>query len=309
MKKLIFFQLPPPGKYHCFKLRFVLPNLPRILPKKPTSIYPLLILMMSMLLFSCEDQEPVIQDSKTHIFETVDEILEYHSTLKDGFEENYIDVKIEDIKEGDRDIRPSLRSSLSCDLEVSFYRDANSSTDSATVEIYKNSSPWKSYDMEDKQKITVVIDDADSYQYKVTPLGDTSNVDMSLKAGLKFGTKTIFPGIIGSYISTSRTYTCPTPTGGICEINICTDKIWGNATGYLVFVRENGTLIDYYPIDNGKCKTISIDENNNYKFDIAPIGNGTNERYTLRLETPEKDITYTFTEETGSTNILTFDCP
>ncbi len=60
MKKLIFFQLPPPSKSQCSKLKFTLPNFPNILLNKPIRIFSLLILIMSMFLFSCEDQ-PVIR--------------------------------------------------------------------------------------------------------------------------------------------------------------------------------------------------------------------------------------------------------
>jgi len=67
MKNLIFFQLPPPGKSQGYKLKFTLPNLSRILPKKPTSIYALVILMISMFLFSCEVENISTDQNDTRI--------------------------------------------------------------------------------------------------------------------------------------------------------------------------------------------------------------------------------------------------
>src|SRR5690625_1415018 len=51
------------------------------------------------------------------------------------------------------------------------------------------------YTLYDKMKIFVEIDDANEYKYKIIPLGDTSNPYFDLRAGLKYGTKTIYPGI------------------------------------------------------------------------------------------------------------------
>src|SRR5690625_5779453 len=58
-------------------------------------------------------------------------------------------------------------------------------------------------------KIFVEIDDANEYKYKIIPLGDTSNPYFDLRAGLKYGTKTIYPGITGVFTTYPETYTCP----------------------------------------------------------------------------------------------------
>src|SRR5690625_7554927 len=100
-------------------------------------------------------------------------------------------------------------------------------------------------------KILLENEDAKKYNYKSIALGNTSNPYFDLRAGLKYGTKTIYPGITGVFTTYPETYTCPEATGGMCNIEWEITRHSGTATSYhIILFSEDGPL---YELVTGNC--------------------------------------------------------
>src|SRR5690606_27105647 len=122
-----------------------------------------------------------------------EELMEYFKDYEFG-ERGSPPVSFEITNREGLPVTPEIktRNSLKCDVEMTVTSYSGSSTDSATLEVLENDVVIKSYKIFHTPKISLEIDDANEYKYKVTPLGDDSNPNFSLKVGLKYGSKWSF---------------------------------------------------------------------------------------------------------------------
>src|SRR5690625_3054903 len=79
------------------------------------------------------------------------------------------------------------RKSRKCDVEMELSSFPNSSTDSATLEVYEKHILIASYKMYHSPKIVLEIDDANEYKYKIIPLGHVDNPTCYFQVRMKYG--------------------------------------------------------------------------------------------------------------------------
>src|SRR5699024_10844781 len=175
-----------------------------------------------------------------------EELVEYFEEYKFGERGSPpVSIEITDVEGLPATPKIKTRNSAKCDVEITLIGGPPSSTDSAIVEIYENDLLIDSYTLYNEVKILVEIDDANEYKYKVIPLGDTSNPYLTLRVGLKYGTKWIYTGITDVFTTYVETYTCPESTGGMCDIEWEIIRHSGTATSYhILLLPEDGPLYE-----------------------------------------------------------------
>ena len=306
----------------------ILPNFFRKLYNNSFGMYALLMAMMSLFLISCDDPEPTMDDMAVSDewrsmpdLSTLskEELVEYFKEYKFGERGSPpMSIEITDMQGLPATPKIKTRNSLKCDVEITLTSRPSSSTDSANLEIYENDILVDSYKMYHTPKFLWEIDDANEYKYKIIPLGDTSHAEFDLKAGLKYGTKTIYPGITGIFTTYPETYTCPEPTFGNCEIELCTRKLGGDATGYTIVIFENDIPLgvkNTAASSSYSCDSLMIDDSNTYRFLIFVDDSGPNEGFNFSVSTPYLNYGYTFMLNSGTPsygevdNFTYFDCP
>src|SRR5690625_2109002 len=106
-----------------------------------------------------------------------EEIVEYFKENKFGERGSLpMSIEITDVEGLPAKHKIKTRNSLKCDVEMELSTFPNSSTDSATLEVYETDILIESYKMYHSPKIVLEIDDANESKYKIIPLGDTSNL-------------------------------------------------------------------------------------------------------------------------------------
>src|SRR5690625_588222 len=339
MKFLFFeFDLASPHKTvneGCERKNFLitgrmLPNFFRKLRSSSIGMYALLMAMMSLFLFSCDDPEPAMDDMVVSDewrsmpdLSTLskEELVEYFKEYKFGERGSPpMSIEITDVEGLPATPKIKTRNSLKCDVEITLTSRSSSSTDSATLEIYENDILVDSYKMHHTPKFLWEIDDANEYKYKIIPLGDTSNTELYFQVGLKYGSVWVY-NIYGTYTTQPFNYTCPEPTGGICEVEWTITQYAGSATHYdVIFWPTSGPFTNYeggtlYP---GTPLTKTINSNFSYDLLIVPQGSSSSrEFFRFMTSTPylnvgimfDLDMTDPNQQQGEYPNFDYFDCP
>jgi len=339
MKFLFFeFDFAPPHETvneDCERKNFliagrILPNFSRKLRSNSIGMYALLMAMMSLFLFSCDDPGQTMDDMAVSDewksmpdLSTLskEELVEYFEEYKFGERGSPpVSIEITDVEGLPATPKIKTRNSAKCDVEITLIGGPPSSTDSAIVEIYENDLLIDSYTLYNEVKILVEIDDANEYKYKVIPLGDTSNPYLTLRVGLKYGTKWIYTGITDVFTTYVETYTCPESTGGMCDIEWEIIRHSGTATSYhILLLPEDGPL---YELVTGNFLLgdpplpRTVNSNFSYTLYITPTGGGPNEFFTFRTTTPYLNVSMNFNLDMTDPNNRAvvpnfdyYDCP
>src|SRR5690625_1126184 len=338
MKFLSFeFDFAPPHKTvneGCKRKNFliagrILPNFFRKLYSSSTGMHALLMAMMSLFLFSCDDPGQTMDDITVSDewrsmpdLNTLskEELVEYFKEYKFGERGSPpMSIEITDVEGLPATPKIKTRNSAKCDLEITLLGGPPSSTDSATLELYENDILMDSYTLYDKVKIFVEIDDANEYKYKIIPLGDVSNPKFYFQVGLKYGSLWVY-NIDGEYTTQPFNYTCPEPTGGMCEVEWTITKYAGSATHYEVYMIPTD---NYYPamkfdtLYPGVPVSLTRDSNRDYNILIYPSPGSSLEFFRFMTSTPylnvalmfDLDMTDPNQQEGFYPNFDYYDCP
>lgn len=320
MKNVIFNSTPhgyvnrSSEKGFFFSTGKLLPNFFRNLWSSHTGITVLLIAMMSLFLISCDDRhqtpaEDVLSKERVPAPDfgamSPEELMEYFKDYEFGKRGSPpVSLEITDAEGLPAVPRLKTRSSEKCDVEITVSSHSGSSTDSAKLVIYENDVPIDSFKLFHTPKFLIEIDDANEYKYKVVPLGDDSNPNLSLKVGLKYGTKWVF-NVFDVLMTQPFNYTCPESTGGLCEIEWEITKIAGSATKYeVLFLPTSGPPTNFvsdivYP---GIPLNKTVNSNFAYDLYIRPVQGGPREFFQFVTSTPYLNVSIIFDLDTTNPN-------
>lgn len=304
MKKLIFFQLPPPGKSQGVQLKFTLPNLSRILPNKTTSIYALLIVVVSMFLSSCEDQ-PLNPQKDQHITQanidlnqlTKVEKLKYFgvtdlSQLRPGYTYTWIDTLDTHGADFIRQNKIATRSSFNCGINVKV--SLSQPTDTVTVNVYEANTTMKIHGpvvMSDGDDFDMDINGSKDYDFEVIPFDiNMDRTFASLLVNPDWGSKSFygFP-YYGPILIEDYHFDCPAPTDGTCDAYVAVNHLSGIATKYtLKVIPDVGIPFEVGPILGDDSEVdFEIDEDRTYEFEIKAEDGGTSESFSIQIIRPD----------------------
>ncbi|WP_236981135.1 hypothetical protein, partial [Membranihabitans maritimus] len=151
----------------------------RILPGSPSGMYALLILMMSMFLFSCEEKEPVVEepapselsDTKKFSEMTEAELIEYFENVDvSDLKVNHDDFKVEKLtpEEFSQVRRITTRSTYDCDMDVTIHLDSPADDADVTVFIAGTMTVHRAKEtIDDGNGFTMTINGGEDYDFKI----------------------------------------------------------------------------------------------------------------------------------------------
>jgi len=266
-------------------------------------MYALLIAIMSMFLFSCEDQPVSLENDQITQQENNDlskmtkaDKLKYFgvsdlSQLEAGYTYTWMDTlnAEERIK-----TRPeiSLRSNYDCGINVKMY--FSGSGDTANVTVYEANNPLIVHGpvlMADGDNFDMTISGSKDYDFKVEPLKNPINsMYGNLIVNPDWGGKSIYYlSGSGPFLFEDYHFECPEPTDGTCDAYVAVYQLSGVATEYsLKITPDVGTSFDVYPISgDGSELDFEIDEDRTYKFEITAVGGGSSESFGVQIIRPD----------------------
>lgn len=270
-----------------------------------SGIYALLIVMMSMFLFSCEDQPVSLEDDQITQQEnnglskmTKADKLKYFgvsdlSQLEPGYTYTWMDtLNAEDRTQTQPKI--SLRSSYTCGINVEMYFSGTG--DTAKVTVYEANTMTVVHGpvlMTTGDNFDMTISGAKDYDFKVEPLKNPINsMYGNLIVDPDWGGKTIYYlSGSGPYLFEDFHFECPEPTDGTCDAYVSVYQYSGSASTYTLRVDPDvGPTFKVSGITGNPNdeKSFTIDEDRTYKFEITAVGGGSSESFGVQIIRPDQ---------------------
>ncbi|WP_236981090.1 hypothetical protein [Membranihabitans maritimus] len=278
--------------------RITVPKLSRIFHSSPSGIYALLILMISMFLFSCEDREPVVEepdktvltDGKSLSEMTNSELKEYFESLdlsdrKPNYTRTWTDtLSPEEFARFQNKI--SVRSGYDCGINIKLNIDGTSSTTDVTVyEAGTITEVASETNMEDGDDFDVTINGDTDYDIVIEDYPNT--YFGSLEVDPDWGGKTVIPlDYQAPTTYDDYNFECPAPTDGTCDAYVSVYKHSGDANEYrLVVVPDSGIpdVVDGLTGNPAQEKDFHIDESRTYDFYIYSPEGGMSETFDVKI--------------------------
>ena len=271
---------------------------------KNLKVFFALTIMVMFVMTSCGKEEIAVQDYEVSSIKTQKETIQFLEELDiNSLEASYSDYEIETL--------PSVAAkglTETCEVEGKVF--LYGTTNTCSVGVYINGSFSTSYNLSHAQSFTIPVSESDTYKFVVFPTGNATDVDINFKVGPVNGIPTIFSfSGSGPHSTHDIEFDCPTPTNGICDIDVCVDLLSGNPSDILVGTYINGQFQGTQSLDDDECFTLTIDDSDTYRFLVFPTGNSTNTNIKLTILTANNlSMNYLFSPW-GSTNNINFECP
>lgn len=295
--------LDRPNEIRILKWKFLLldhgfiSKLSRILYSSHSGIYALLILMMSMFLFSCEDQ--LLDPEYDNLSEmTSAEKLKFFgvtdlSQLKPGYTYTWIDTLDREEAKVVRQNLISTRSSYDCGINVMV--SLSQSTDTVTVNVYEANTSVKVHGpviMTDGDDFDMEINGSKDYDFEVIPFDiNMDRTFASLIVNPDWGSKWVFgfPNY-GPILIEDYHFDCPEPTDGTCDAAVAVYQLSGTAETYtLKIIPDVGDsfLKHNIPGDGSANIKYLIDQDRTYAFEITTKNGSSSESFTVQIIRPD----------------------